>query len=434
MFMNKKTFCLLPFTHISSTNDGNYRICCYSEETLIPKYDGTAYNMREDDIVSVWNSDFYAKLRQDLLNGIKNPACATCWKQEENGVYSKRQKTLDESHSMYPSYKKFIKDAVENCYLLSSLPLDLDVKIGTLCNLKCITCYPGASSLHKAEADQWSKEGEEPPGLIKFFNKRVKDLNIDLDQYDPASIDVKQLVDNLDPALKTAVQLSLVGGEPLVNKITEGILEYCVEKDYAKSMMLNIITNLSTVNDKMLRHLNSFKQPMLTISYDHVDPAKFKFIRYPADYNHFTKNIDKVIEFTHIEKKLSTTWSIFNIFDLPEIFDQWELLSHRIGTRFIINFGFVFYPNYFSIQYLEKDQKDAIVSMVDNYMNSHLDYKIFKENKELVEAIYSIKGFLTTPITDFDSVVRERTRVLELYDRTRNTNYKELFPFIKNYV
>lgn len=40
---------------------------------------------------------------------------------------------------------------------------------------------------------------------------------------------------------------------------------------------------------------------------------------------------------------------------------------------------------------------------------------------------------ITTSPNDVDTVVKERTRVLELYDRTRNTNYKQLYPFIKEY-
>ena len=80
--MNQKTFCLLPFTHISSTNDGNYRVCCCSEEKVITKPDGTAYNMRKDSVVEVWNSEHYKQLRKDLLNGVQNPTCEYCWNYE----------------------------------------------------------------------------------------------------------------------------------------------------------------------------------------------------------------------------------------------------------------------------------------------------------------------------------------------------------------
>jgi glutamate-1-semialdehyde 2,1-aminomutase len=141
--MNKKkypTFCILPFTHISSTNDGNYRVCCCSEEVPITKQDGSVYNMRTDSIADVWNSDFYKNLRKDLLNGVKNPTCEYCWNFEEGGAYSKREKNNDEKHDMYPDYEPIIQDVLDNDGARSEPPKDLDIRVGTLCNLKCITC------------------------------------------------------------------------------------------------------------------------------------------------------------------------------------------------------------------------------------------------------------------------------------------------------
>ena len=134
-------YCPLPFTHISSTNDGNYRVCCYSEETIIPKPDGTAYNMRRDNIVDVWNSNFYKQLRNDLSNGIENPTCSTCWKHEATNVYSKRQQSIEELKDFY------------TVGVVEPVPTMLDIKVGTLCNLKCITCYPGASSQHTVNGE-----------------------------------------------------------------------------------------------------------------------------------------------------------------------------------------------------------------------------------------------------------------------------------------
>ena len=34
------------------------------------------------------------QLRQDLQNGVKNPICQTCWRDEETGLESTRQKSI----------------------------------------------------------------------------------------------------------------------------------------------------------------------------------------------------------------------------------------------------------------------------------------------------------------------------------------------------
>ena len=423
----------MPFTHISSTNDGNYRVCCCSEEVTITKDDGTPYNMAKDSVDEIWNSDFYKGLRKDLLNGVKNPTCEYCWNYEAGGAYSKRQKTNDEKHDMYPDYNSFVEDALANDGALSTPPTDLDIKVGTLCNLKCIMCYPGSSSLHKEEQDDMIEQGIELPGLLKMFDKRVIELKLDIDNFKSRESDVENIVANLDPGLKQAVHMSIVGGEPLVNKTTTRLLEQCVDRGYAQSMMLQIITNLSVINSRTIALLEQFKYPMLCVSYDHIDPAKFNFIRYPADYTTFKENFETLWQHDKIEKKLSTTWSIFNIFDFEEIFTEWEILAQRTNKRFVVNFGLVYYPNYFSLRYLELDQKLEIAERIRVFMNQHRNYKIFVDNPEFTESVVSVPDYMGGENLDHIEVCQERTRVLDLYDQVRNTNHRELFPCIKRY-
>lgn len=427
------TFCLLPFTHISSTNDGNYRACCCSEEVVISKDDGTPYNMRRDSVMDVWNSKQYRQLRLDLLNGVKNSTCDYCWNYEASGAYSKRQKSNDEKHDMYPDYDKFINDALANDGALSTPPTDLDIKVGTLCNLKCIMCYPGSSSLHEEERDFIESQGLELPGLLKFHDDRVKRFNLNPKDFNARDLDIENIVDNLDPSLKQAIHMSLVGGEPLVNKTTIRLLEQCVERGYAQNMMLQIITNLSVINPKIINLLNQFKYPMLCVSYDHIDPIKFNFIRYPANYNTFKSNFEKIWQYEHIEKKLSTTWGIFNIFDFEDIFHEWESLANRQSKRFVINYGLIYYPNYFSLRYLEIDQKQEITDRISAFMQRYSHYKIFKDNPEFTESFISVPGYMGGQNLDHEEVCKERTRVLRLYDSIRGTDYKSLFPYLRDY-
>jgi organic radical activating enzyme len=275
------------------------------------------------------------------------------------------------------------------------------------------------------------EQGIELPGLLKMFDKRVIELKLDIDNFKSREADVENIIANLDPGLKQAVHMSLVGGEPLVNKTTTRILEQCVEKGYAKNMMLQIITNLSVINPKTIKMLEQFKYPMLCISYDHINPAKFNFIRYPADYQVFKDNFETLWQHDKIEKKLSTTWSIFNIFDFEEIFQEWETIAQRTSKRFVLNFGLVYYPNYWSLRYLEQEQKVEISDRIHRFMFKNSDWKIFTDNPEFKESVISVPGYMGPKLDDYDEVVKERTRVLDLYDKLRGTDSKTLFPYIK---
>jgi len=427
------TFCILPFAHINSTNDGNFKVCCVSEEVEILDENNIPYNMRTHSIQEVWNSDFYKKLRKDLINGIKNPVCDQCWKLEETGAYSRRQKSLQEFKAYFDDFSPLVTEAIDNDYILFSTPKDLSLKIGNLCNLKCIMCFPGSSSLHQKELENMKSNNMQIPSMLQQWEKTVKEYNIDVEKFSSDSYDVESFIKNLDSALQTAEHISLVGGEPLINSATLELIRYCVDKKYADNLLVQIITNLTKVDHTILEQLNSFKHPMLNISYDHVDPAKFHYIRHPARYDRFLHNFYKLFEYKNIQKKLSTTWGIFNIFDYEEIFEVWEELARSIDGDFVVNMGMIYYPDYFNIKYLEEKQKDEVSLKMNRYLEKNNDYKIFQNNPELVQNIRAIREFMGPKPNNFQKVVTERTRVLRLYDSIRNTSYNELFPYIVDY-
>jgi hypothetical protein len=65
--------------------------------------------------------------------------------------------------------------------------------------------------------------------------------------------------------------------------------------------------------------------------------------------------------------------------------------------------------------------------MVESYLQKNKDKKIFKDNPDMLQLVKSISNYMNTPVTDADEVIEERTRVLDLYDKTRKTNYRSLF-------
>jgi MoaA/NifB/PqqE/SkfB family radical SAM enzyme len=191
-----------------------------------------------------------------------------------------------------------------------------------------------------------------------------------------------------------------------------------IQLGYAKNLKLDIITNLSVVDDLFIKKLEQFKSVQLTCSYDHVDPVKFHFIRYPANYTEFKHNFDKILK-SDINVSISTTFSIFNIFDLEQILDEFEKLQLPISFNYVVD------PNYFSIKYLDPDQKLKVIQIVDKVLKK--DYNIFSKNTGLVTYLQDIEKLLYADQSDYEQVIAERTRVLALYDSTRKTNYNETY-------
>lgn len=382
---------------MSNNNNGDYRVCCDSF--------GFGPNIQTDNATEVWNSEFYNQLRTDLINGVRNKNCEACWKAEQNNGHSMRKS--ENSNYLEEDILKIIEERPP--------PILFDFKLGNLCNLKCIMCCQLDSSLHETEVKQWKSNNIRIPKLLEYIEIKFKDQNqqfrIDKENCDIILENLKDLI----PGLKT---LRLVGGEPLINPLTRILIDKIIDLGYSKDLNLDIITNLTDIKITLIKRLEQFKSVALTCSYDHVDPDKFHYIRFPADYKKFKNNFDLVLQ-RNLNVSISTTFSIFNIFDLEKIMDEFEVIGIPISFNYVIN------PNYFSIKYLGNKQKEEIIKIVNRVLSKN--YKIFELNPNLVNYLKNIDKVLYAQQDDFQEVVAERKRVLELYDSTRDTNYYKLF-------
>jgi len=182
----------------------------------------------------------------------------------------------------------------------------------------------------------------------------------------------------------------------------------------------------------MLSKLTQFPKKELWISWDHIEDEKFRLIRYPATYSNFLKNLDKLISAGNRNLGISFTISIFNIFDIEEILDTFEKTAEKYNIEWLdVVLRIVFQPDYFSFEYLEPEQKEKAICLLKKCSNK--DLKILSDSKGLKKGILDSIEILQSQINDFNEVVTERTRVLDLYDITRKTNYQKLYPFIKRY-
>ena len=428
----RSLFCSLPFTHIGSLNNGFYRTCCYTFTACDNKTTGKFFNMRTDPIDQVWNSDFYKQLRLDLINNVKNKNCESCWKLEESNSLSGRLKETNIND--LNEYADVIAEATANNGAIITTPANINIRIGNLCNLKCIMCGPVSSNLHQEELELIKSKGIKLPSLLALCEDKNQEFNSNVADFVVQPTDtINQLIDNLDSAFASSdlKSITLVGGDPLINKMVHDLIEYYDYRNYSKDISIGLISNLSVVNPRLFNLLNQFKTINLTASWDHVDPAKFNFIRYPADYAQFRRNYDIVsTEYPNINLEISTTWGIFNAFDFEQLLSYWEALL-QTNKDFRIILSQIDTPNYFSLRYLELDQKQELSQRIQDFLTKNKDWLVVDKLKTRLENFVTLMGTENQP--DHDEVCIERSRVLDIYDKIRNTDYKSLFPYIRNY-
>ena len=85
----RKRFCPVPWMHMSSRPNGDYRLCCRVRETKI-FVDGQPAKWGKTPIQQVWNSDYMQEIRRKVLNDEFVSECDYCYQDENNGLDSLR--------------------------------------------------------------------------------------------------------------------------------------------------------------------------------------------------------------------------------------------------------------------------------------------------------------------------------------------------------
>lgn len=409
-----KTFCFKPFNSIYVERNGDYVACGHSSTAGI-KTD----NINQTKIEDAWNNEYFRNLRLDLINGIQNENCKICWQRELRGFTSARQKTL--KNASEEEIQNISNRCLEQNGAFDFNLNHLGLKLENTCNLKCITCNHYQSSQHEKEVEMFKKQNIQLPTFIKFIDEHNKG-NFYSENY---------LTKNLEKILRSSLVIELQGGEPLISRNANQLLDFCIDNNYT-DVKLSLTTNLSSLPDEIITKLKQFKEVQIWISWDHIEDDKFNFIRFPARYNTFIKNLKKISQL-NAELGISFTVSIFNVFDLEKIITEFERAGTDLGIAWAdVNFRYVMAPDYFSVDYLEEDQKEEVLKIIDNILNKKL--YMLNDQSLIYDVLVRLKDSLTkTTMIDFNEVVKERTRVLDLYDRTRGTNYIKLFPYIKRY-
>lgn len=405
--MNKDTICILPFINTTVERSGDYMICPASMSY-------SPCNVNRDNITDAWNSNFNKEVRQALINGERHTNCKTCWYHEDKGVESRRQRS---NRAWLDQYKNRINETGH----VDELPYQLSIKVDNTCNLKCITCNHYHSNQVEKELEIFNQEGIEKPKWFKI---------IDSFKGHQINVEKPKLTESLSEILKNSSYLELEGGEPLMHPVFIKILDHCIEnKQFDVNMQ--ITTNLTSLSNSLISKLKHFTNITLGISWDHIIAGKFTYIRYPANYETFVNNLDKLLtNAPNIKTDISLTVSIFNIFDIPMILDHFEDLKRQGRITGRIVYRNVFQPDYFSPTYLSKQHKEQLSKMFKLYIDSRKDYMILKDY-DLMSMLSSIDDILEHP-DDFDEVVAERKRLITVYDKIRNTDTYALFPHLKD--
>ena len=323
-----KPFCTVPFVEGFSGMDSAFRNCC-AADPQIPSLPGQTFT-------AWWKDPRRLEFLQGQWSGNWPKECYRCRIQEENGGSSFRtavnsQTIMDDNFGVWPSR--------------------WNLKFGNTCNLACWTCSEHSSSViaqHKKTINVLSSNFVDPD---EKFKKLWKTLENDiLKSYDHHKI----------------ITLTLLGGEPLYNKIVIDFLNRLIDLGLDKRTRLEFHTNGTKINHKLFTNSNSWSYICVFLSFDAVG-RKAEWLRYGTKWSAVESNIEffkQVADYIEVH----CTLSILNINDLPALdnFCKSQNLPLKIMT--------LSDPKYMSLEKWPGDKQLVINNdNRDNQFNSYYD-------------------------------------------------------------
>ena len=409
--MSQKTFCVAPFIHLSTKTDGSIKTCCRA----LP---GSGFsNIKNESLNKAWNNEKIKKIRLDLLKGIRNENCISCWNDEDNGVSSLRQKknsVIDRRESANEALESMHEDGH-----IERKPTWLELKTSNVCNLKCRMCHP-------MDSTSWSYDFDKIKHIHDIhWQNYIQKLNFKKD----GRIDVydENFYSDLENAVPNLKEMQFAGGEVLYDENHYKILDMLLP--YAKNITLTYATNMTMLKFKQYNILNywkKFKKVELACSID--GPKKLsEYIRSGSNSEDVENNIKTLLEYKNIKIIGKLTISALNIFYIPEALEWFKDMNvHRTHIHFVT------FPKFLDCRLWKDKPRLLIKNKLFNYKEKVLNKELY-ESKRIDITITDAYNFFTSKETHDDDLWDKFIEYNKILDQSRNQSYKD-FDFLREYM
>lgn len=296
----------------------------------------------------------FNEIRETMMRNEWHPGCYKCKSDEEV-----------KGSSMRTEADEFFDDFTDTVRLEY-----LEITVGRLCNLACLSC--GADFSHTWDKDAIALGISSPEQIEKLKEVQEYDLdNINLDD------------------LKHVKFIKVTGGEPFLHRQFLNLVVRLADSGIAGQIDLEIFTNCTWFPAKLeLDALMKFKRIQLSPSIDGVGSTN-DLLRYPSKWEKVEATLDKWIEVKDATGRLkiatATTVSVINAPQLHE-FIHWA----RVHKGIEVILQTVYEPHYLSIEHWSNGFRRTLDLIVDQqYMGFNKNSGKFKASHKLLKDLCS---------------------------------------------
>lgn len=425
-----KTFCPLPWIHLATRPNGDVRVCCTANASGagleddkvagVVKDGDTNLNLKDYTIEQIWNSGFMRNTRLQMINGEIPESCTKCFNEESNNIVSKRQWETDVWQQRLD-----LNEILNRTQPDGSLPVNIpyfDLRLGNMCQLKCIMCSPHDSS-------SWIKEWKIQ--FPKYTNALlVEDQKWDSHLHDYAWYQKSEFLNSVKDQASYIKELYFAGGEPLIIPEHYKILEFMIETGAAKDCVLRYNSNGVELPEKLFDLWANFKQVTFNFSIDALG-EKNDYIRYPSKWNSIERNLHRLDNTPdNIIVNIACAVQALNVLYLDELAD-WKLsqnfkkIHYGPNSNGVFGTHLVYLPTYLNVRVLPIEVKQAAAKRLAEFANS-IQVDKFANGTFGRQRWLGLISYMMAE--DWSSKLPALREYLEICDKQRNTDFKVTFP------
>jgi hypothetical protein len=439
-----ESFCVLPWIHLATRPNGDMRICCVANASgadsgdytvgLVKMEDGKPANFAKDLPTEAFNNDYMKSVRKTMLEGAVPASCTKCFKEEEEGVASKR---IWETGTWHLQEGIDIPELIAQTAEDGSIPYKLqylDLRLGHTCNLKCVMCSPHDSSM-------WVPEHKKVYPL--FQSPLIKNqMSWNADEFNNAWHENPEFWREVFDQIPNIKQLYFAGGEPLLIKEHRRLLEEIVARGYADKIVLRYNTNGTLISESMIELWSKFRKVKVGFSLDGMS-GRGHYIRYPLDWATIEHNLQLLDNAPDtIQTNIAFAVQILNIKHVPD-FIKWKVKNNFKKINFdknasgqtmgggLIGVHLLWIPTWLSLRVLPKEDKLEVRKLFaelqqwlwDNYTQ---DAEFWEVNPYGWKRWEGILDWMDKE--DHTNLLPDFCEYITTMDQQRGTSFKTTFP------
>jgi len=385
--MNKPeehTMCPMLWMSQSYRANGDIRVCCQAQHGptggILKDEQGNILNAKDSNLNDIRNSPLAKEMRKTMMNGEWHEECRRCKTEEDSGMVSRRiienklwikngwnQLKEDDKYTW-----EYLLENTDDSGKIDTTAIGnnfFDVRFGNLCNLKCRMCGPTDSS-------QWYDDQVKLWGdTYKDSHGEVKLIQTDKGRYIPQENiydwhESEHYWTQMEEHIPNIKKLYIVGGEPLLIDQHYNFLQKCIDKNYAKDIIVEYNSNITNIPERAWNIWKHFRRIGIGASIDAIGDLNY-YIRYPSRWEKVWENLQKLSSAEgNFKMWWATTISVYNIWDLPDMMEF--ILKNRLprvnddDTKPIMTPHPLHGPSFLNIRMLPTDIKHIIAKRFED--------------------------------------------------------------------